>query len=83
MEHDPAKKTLKVRAVGIQRDREKARVALRSPQFLKQFIGKTSNDPFEIGTDIKPAEGAVKSSQAIAFSVKKQLIVYEELMPGK
>ncbi|HOJ78480.1 MAG TPA: hypothetical protein PLZ08_10425 [Bacillota bacterium] len=83
LEHDPAGKNLKIRAVGIQRDREKARAALRSPQFLNQFIGKTSNDPLEIGKDIKQAEGAVKSSQAIAFSVKKQLIVFEELMQGK
>lgn len=80
LEHDERGKDLKVRAVGIQRDREKARAALRSPGFLNQFIGKTANDPLEIGKDIKSAEGTRLSSHAVAFSVKKQLIAFEELM---
>ena len=83
LEHDKMGKNLRVRAVKIQRDREKARAALRSPEFLDQFKGKTTKDLLEVGKDIKPAEGTKKSSHAVAFSVKKQLIAFEELMIDK
>lgn len=69
-----------VKGVGIQRDRERARKALRSDAFLGQFKGKTAKDPVEVGKDIKPAEkGAEKASQTVAFSVKKLLVVLDEL----
>jgi hypothetical protein len=73
-----------VRAVRIQRDREKAKEAIRSKEFLSQFKGMTSTDGFEIGTDLKTAEeGAERSSQAIANAVRKLLIVYDEFnAPG-
>jgi hypothetical protein len=68
-----------VKAVRIQRDREKAKEAIRSNEFLSQFKGMTSVDGFEIGTDLKTAEeGAERSSQAIANAVRKLLIVYDE-----
>jgi hypothetical protein len=73
-----------VRAVRIQRDREKAKEAIRSREFLSQFKNMTSTDGFEIGTDLKTAEdGAERSSQAIANAVRKLLIVYDEFnAPG-
>lgn len=68
-----------VKAVRVQRDREKAKEAIRSSDFLGQFKGMTSSDGFEIGTDLKTAEdGAERSSQAIANAVRKLLIVYDE-----
>jgi hypothetical protein len=68
-----------VKAVRIQRDREKAKEALRGNEFLGQFVGMTSADGFEIGTDLSTAkEGAERSSQAIANAVRKLLIVYDE-----
>ncbi len=69
----------RVKGVGIQRDREKKRAELRSDKFLGQFKGKTAKDPVEIGRDIKPVSGAEKSSETVAFSVKKLLVVYDEL----
>ena len=69
----------KVKGVGIQRDREKKRAELRSDKFLSQFIGKTASDPVEIGKDIKPVPGAEKASGTVAFSVKKLLVLYDEL----
>jgi len=73
-----------VKAVRIQRDREKAKEAIRSKEFLGQFKGMTSADGFEIGTDLNTAEeGAERSSQAIANAVRKLLIVYDEFnAPG-
>jgi len=68
-----------VKAVRIQRDREKAKGAIRSKEFLGQFKGMTSADGFEIGADLNTAEdGAERSSQAIANAVLKLLIVYDE-----
>ncbi len=76
--HDAEQKTTTIKAVRIQRDRERAHQAIRSKAFLDQFIGKTPQDKFEVGQDIKTAaEGAEKSSAAIAFAVKKIMVVYD------
>jgi hypothetical protein len=76
-----------VKEVRIQRDREKAKAALRSKEFLGQFKGMTANDEFRVtsdGSGLKVAvEGAEKASQAIATAVRKLLIVYDELGIGK
>ena len=69
----------KVKGVGIQRDREKKRAELRSDKFLGQFRGKSASDPVEVGKDIKPVPGAEKASDTVAFSVKKLLVLYDEL----
>ncbi|MEO0108700.1 MAG: hypothetical protein ABIK62_05970, partial [candidate division WOR-3 bacterium] len=44
-----------VREVRIQRDREKAKAALRGAQFLGQFRGLTAHDGFESGADLTAA----------------------------
>lgn len=69
----------KVKGVGIQRDREKKRAELRGDKFLDQFKGKTVKDPIKLDKDIKPVEGAKKSSETVAFSVRKLLIVNDEI----
>ncbi len=69
-----------VKGVGIQRDRERARKALRSEAFLGQFRGKKVSDSFEVGKTIQPAaKDAEVASRAVAFSVKKLLIILDEL----
>ena len=69
-----------IKAVRIQRDREKAKAALRSKEFLGQFKGMGLNDAFKIGDDLNTAtEGAEKASQAVATAARKLLIVYDEL----
>jgi len=68
-----------VKAVRIQRDREKAKQALRSDGFLGQFRGKGVDEPFVIGEDLKTAaDGADVASQAVATAVRKLLVVYDE-----
>ena len=68
-----------IKAVRIQRDREKAKAALRSKEFLGQFKGKGLNDAFKLGDDLKTAApGADKASQAVATAARKLLIVYNE-----
>ncbi len=82
---DSTGKTPSIKSVRIQRDREKARAALRSAKFLDQFVKKTSRDSLKVGFDlIAAAQGAQKSSQAVASAVRKLLVAYEELAgPGR
>jgi hypothetical protein len=76
-----------VREVRIQRDREKAKAALRSKEFLGQFKGMTANDDFRMTNDesgLRPAaKGAQNSSQAVANAVRKLLVAYDELGIGR
>jgi hypothetical protein len=69
-----------IKEVRIQRDRQKAKAALRGKDFLGQFKDKGLDDPFKIGEDLKTAvEGAEKASQAVATAARKLLLVYDEL----
>ncbi len=80
---DPPDAPAKIKAVKIQRDRERYRSALRSATFLDQFKGKQANSKLQVGEDIKEAHpGAVKGSKVVALSVKKLLVAYEELNIG-
>ena len=77
---DPPAESPKIKAVKIQRDRERYRSALRSPTFLDQFKGKQAESTLRVGDDIKPAhQGALRASQVVALSVKKLLVAYQEL----
>jgi hypothetical protein len=72
-----------IKDVRIQRDREKAKAALRSKEFLGQFKGMSADDDFQVTSDgpgLRPAvKGAEKASQAVATAARKLLIVYDEL----
>jgi len=69
-----------VKVVRIQRDREKAKAALRSPAFLNQFKGRQAGSGFTVGKDIRlAAPGAERASQAVATAVRKLLVVFAEL----
>ena len=69
-----------IKEVRIQRDREKAKAALRGKEFLGQFKGKGLTETFKVGEDLKTVvKGAEKASQAIATAARKLLIVYDEL----
>jgi hypothetical protein len=47
--------------------------------FLGQFTGKYVGDPIQVGRDIRPVPGADQSSETVAFSVKKMLVIHEAL----
>ena len=73
----------KIAGVYIQRTRERISKALQSPEFLKQFAGKTKSDGFDIGKDIKPASAeAEAASRTVAFVVKKMLVFHDVLTSG-
>jgi len=78
-DNDPNK--IKIKEVRIQRDREKDRVNLRGDAFLGQFKGKGIDDPLTVPDDITPAsEHSEKSSKAIAFAVRKLVVVYHYMV---
>ena len=57
--------------------------------FLKQFVGKTKNDPISVKSskgirrDIRSISGATISSDATCFTVRKVLALYEEVFLKK
>jgi len=64
----------------IQRSRERVTKEIQSPGFLSQFKGKTKDDSFEIGKDMKSASSdAEAASGIVTFVIKKMLIFYDEL----
>jgi len=80
----PTDSGVAVKEVRIQRDREKAKAALRSVRFLGQFKGMRATDDFELGERVKTAApGAEKPSKSVANAVRKLLIAYDELGIGR
>jgi hypothetical protein len=72
-----------IKEVRIQRDREKAKAALRGKGFLGQLKDLSANDDFRMTNEesgLRPAaKGAEKASQAVATAARKLLVVYDEL----
>jgi hypothetical protein len=52
---------------------------LTGESFLGQFTGKHAGDPIQVGRDIRPVPGADQSSETVAFSVRKMLIIHQAL----
>ncbi len=47
--------------------------------FMNQYRGKTSKSLLTVGKDIIPISGATISSRAATFTVKKAIVIYEEV----
>ncbi len=54
-----------------------------SGSFLRQFSGKTLNDPIRLGEDIQGVSGATISSAAACFTMKKAMVLYKILVLGQ
>lgn len=74
-------KESKIVKVGIYEHQEGK--ALDSPEFLKQFEGKSPADPFKVGKDLKAPAGLEVAARAVAISVKKQALVLSTVVLGK
>ncbi len=46
-------------------------------RFLNQFIGKTADNPIQVGKDVDAVSGATIISRAAAFAVKKVAVLYK------
>ena len=47
--------------------------------FMNQYSGKTSKSPLTVDKDIIPISGATISSRAATFTVRKAIVIYEEV----
>lgn len=54
-----------------------------SRPFLRQYIGKSSADPVELGKDIDAISGATITSRAVTKGTKEALDMYERDIRGK
>ena len=68
-----------IRAVYIQRARERANKLIESPGFLHQFVGKTVRDPLQFGSDLKKPQGADIAGEAVRLAIRKMLLFHKEL----
>ncbi|MGA2091282.1 MAG: FMN-binding protein [Endomicrobiales bacterium] len=64
-------------AIVLSHNDTKARPVCRK-SFLNQFKDKTTADPITIDKDIYAVTGATVSSSAVAFAVKKAIVLYQE-----
>ncbi len=71
---DPQGRVLRVE---ILQYRESYGGEITNEDWLKQFVGKTSRDPLEIGQDIRNISGATLSSRHVTDGIKRVLALYE------
>ncbi len=68
-----------VKAVMVMSYQEKRGRPIARQSYMRQYVGKTSESPLEVGTDITGISGATISSRSATFAVKKAIVMYEEL----
>lgn len=68
-----------VRVVKVMSYQEKRGRPIARSSYMKQYEGKTTADPLEVGKDITGISGATISSRSATFAVKKALVLFEEL----
>lgn len=67
----------KVKQVEILQYREPYGDEIRSPDWLAQFIGKSSTDTVEVNKDVVNISGATLSSHHVTEGIKRVLAFYE------
>ncbi len=78
---DPAEGKVKNLAVMSYTEKRGRPIARRN--FLKQFVGKGSEDRILVRKDIRGISGATISSDCAAFAVRKVIVLYEEVFLKK
>ena len=68
-----------VKAVRVMSYQEQRGRPIARTSFVNQYRGKTSSSPLTVGKDIIGISGATISSRAATFSVKKAIVIYEEV----
>jgi Na+-translocating ferredoxin:NAD+ oxidoreductase RnfG subunit len=72
-------KTAKIKNLAVMSYKEKRGRPIARNNFLKQFVGKGSEDPIKVRKDIRAISGATISSDCTCFAVRKAIVLYEEL----
>jgi hypothetical protein len=62
--------------------RERRGDAVKRKRFLRQFEGKTAQDPIMVNRDVVHLTGATVSSWSIAAGVKKAVVLFDALARG-
>ena len=75
--------TPKVKRVEVMSYQEKRGRPIARRSYMRQYVGKTTKDPLEVGKDIVGISGATISSRAATFSVTKALVLVEEVLLNK
>ena len=70
----------KIRKVEVLETSEVKGRPINQRRFLRQFVGKDSNKPMELGKDIQAVTGATISSGSAVKAVKRALIIWKELV---
>ena len=63
----------------IQRSRERATAAIQSPDFLKQFTGKSKSGRFDLNSIKAASPESESASKTVAFVIRKMLILDDVL----
>jgi len=67
-----------VRRVEVLAFREPYGDGVRSPRFLRQFVGTRASSPLRVGRDIDAISGATISSHSVARAVRRAAVLLEE-----
>ncbi|NNE68994.1 MAG: FMN-binding protein, partial [Rhodothermales bacterium] len=55
---------------------DKGKPALQWP-YLRQFLGKSANDPLTLGDDVDGVSGATWTSTSVSHAIKKAAVIYD------
>lgn len=69
----------RVREVALMIYREDVGGQVREKPFMRQFAGKSLNDPVRLGADVDGISGATISSRALCIGVKRALWIVDRL----
>lgn len=69
-----------VKQIEIMDYRESYGYEIRTPNWRRQFVGKTSRDPLKLDQDIRNISGATLSCRHVAEGVKRLLATYEAVL---
>lgn len=72
-----------IRSAAVMKYTETRGRPVASGSFLRQFSGKTLNDPIRLGEDIQGITGATISSSAACFTMKKAMVLYKILVASQ
>lgn len=70
----------KIKEVEVLETTEVKGKAINQKRFLRQFVGKDSKRPIELGKDIQAVTGATVSSGSAVRAVKRALVIWDELI---
>ncbi len=72
----------RIKGIRILKNREMRGSWIKNKRFLRQFVGKSLDDPIKLNRDIDAVSGATVSSAAVAKAARHALTILGELQLG-